>query len=134
MGVFVVCAREFEHQQHMNCTVQKLGFSEFREGQLEALYSISTTEDHIAVDCVFASGTGHGKTLPGILPQIMYGGTVLNVCPLSALADDQLAKLHSFKLQLKTLKLTHNGISSKVLQRIREGFYQFSKYVVINLL
>ncbi len=90
--------------------MQKLGFSEFREGQLEVLYSISTTEGHIAVDCLFASGTGHDKTLPGTLPQIMYGDTVLKVCPLSALADDQLAKLHSFKLQLKTLRLTHGGI------------------------
>jgi len=102
----------------------KLGFDTFRPLQLEALYSICSGKD-----TVLALGTGGGKTVPGILPHFLLGGTVINVCPLLALMDDQIRSLRAFATAggytLRIKKISTDKPDKETLKKLAEGSYDF---------
>lgn len=64
------------------------GFSEFRQGQLQAL---NTLMSHGRLLCI--QPTGHGKSLLYQLPAVLLDGMTLVISPLLALMRDQLKQL-----------------------------------------
>lgn len=64
------------------------GFDTFREHQLEAIESITSGRDTVAI-----LPTGGGKSLLYQLPALHLGGVTLVVSPLIALMDDQVRQL-----------------------------------------
>jgi ATP-dependent DNA helicase RecQ len=70
--------------------LRKLGYSEFRPGQRQAIEALLD-----AGRLLLVAPTGGGKSLVYQLPAILLGGTSLVVSPLIALMNDQVAALRA---------------------------------------
>lgn len=92
---------------------QYWGYESFREHQLEAIRSISSGKDTVAI-----LPTGGGKSLLYQLPTIYQGGVTLVVSPLIALMDDQVSQLQNRGI---TAYAWHSGKSSRDQQIIQEN-------------
>lgn len=77
---------------------EKLGISEFRKGQLEAIEKINSGKNYLMV-----FPTSFGKSLLYQVSGLMREGLVVVVCPVISLINDQVEKLR--KKGLKATKL-----------------------------
>jgi ATP-dependent DNA helicase RecQ len=72
----------------LDAALQRLGYTEFRPGQREAVETIITQRRLLLV-----APTGGGKSLTYQLPATVLGGTTLVISPLVSLMHDQVAAL-----------------------------------------
>ena len=68
--------------------MQRLGFTSFQPGQLEALYGMTLFEQD-QKHMVMCVGTGGGKSVAYILRAMMTKKILLFVVPITALLQDQ---------------------------------------------
>ena len=74
--------------------LQGLGFEAFKEIQLEAIY----VNQKLRRDCILATATGGGKTVPIIMASLLSKKLVVVVCPLKALMEEQIEKLKKMQI------------------------------------
>ena len=102
---------------------QYWGYESFREHQVQAIQSICSGKDTVAI-----LPTGGGKSLLYQLPSIYLGGVTLVVSPLIALMDDQVSQLQRRGI---TAYAWHSGKSTRDQRIIQENVTRRSEPVLL---
>jgi ATP-dependent DNA helicase RecQ len=88
----------------LDAALHRLGYTDFRPGQREAVETIITERSLLLV-----APTGGGKSLIYQLPATVLGGTTLVVSPLVSLMHDQVAALQERGVAATFLAATLDG-------------------------
>lgn len=99
------------------------GYDSFREHQEEAIASICSGRDTVAI-----LPTGGGKSLLYQLPTLYLGGITLVVSPLIALMDDQVSQLQNRGIMAYAW---HSGKTSREQQLIQENLERRSEPLLL---
>lgn len=100
--------------------LKRLGYSEFRAGQREAITTLLEQRRLLLV-----APTGGGKSLTYQLPAVLLPGTTLVICPLVALMHDQVAALRARGVEATYLAATLDPAEARArLAGIMNAEYQ----------